>query len=88
MERASEKEYDDLNAGKTEKDKDDERRYKASLSTYDSQAFFVLDTNDQSEFWRYMYEYNKAERTYDGLLCFIERFYRDYDVQDLSDDDL
>jgi hypothetical protein len=46
VERASEKEYDDLNSGKTEKDKDDERKYKASLSTFNSQAFFVLDTND------------------------------------------
>jgi hypothetical protein len=35
-----------------------------------------------------MYEYNKAERTFDGILCFLERFYRYYDVKDLNNDDL
>lgn len=43
----------------------------------------MLDTNDNSEFWRYLYEYNKAERKFDGLLSFIERFYRDFSVKQI-----
>lgn len=40
----------------------------------------MIDTNDTSEFWRYLFEYNKTERKYDGLLNFIEKFFRDYTV--------
>jgi hypothetical protein len=34
IERAGEAEYDAMNAGRTEKDKDDERRFKAGLSAF------------------------------------------------------
>ena len=56
VERIAEAEYDEKNMGKTEKDKDDERRFKAQLSSMaDGQPFFVLDTSDLSEFWRYLF---------------------------------
>lgn len=89
IERAGEGEYDAMNAGKTEKDKDDERRFKAGLSAFaETQPFYVFDTNDKTEFWRYMFEYNKAERSHDGILCFLERFYRDYHIKDIKDENL
>ena len=34
IEKAGEAEYDAMNAGRTEKDKDDERRFKAGLSAF------------------------------------------------------
>ena len=37
----------------------------------------MIDTNDKTEYWRYLYERSSAERKFDGLICFIERFYRD-----------
>ena len=84
VERACEAEYDENNVGKTEKDKDDERKLKAGLSSFkETQPFYVLDSDDTTEFWRYLYEYTKSERKYDGLLSFLERFYRDYTVQEL-----
>lgn len=48
----------------------------------------MFDTNDKTEFWRYMFEYNRAERSYDGILCFLERFYRDYHIKDIKDENL
>lgn len=35
-----------------------------------------------------MFEYNRAERNYDGILLFIERFYRDYQINDIVDENL
>lgn len=85
VDRVAEQEYDEKNAGKTEKDKDDERRFKSELSSFkDAQPFYVIDTNDRTEYWRYLFEYSKAERKFDGLICFIERFYRDYSVRELN----
>jgi len=79
IERSSEVEYEEKNAGKTEKDKDDERKFKAELSSFkDTQAFYVFDTLDKSEYWRYLYEYNDVERKFNGLMCFITDFYHDY----------
>lgn len=84
IERVAESEYDEINAGKTEKDKEDEKRFKQELSSLnDAVPCFVLDTNDKSEYWRYLYEYNKLERKFDGLLYFVERFYRDYTIKEL-----
>lgn len=89
VERASEAEYDDKNYGKTEKDKEDERKFKAQLSSFkDTQAFYVLDTNDKAEFWKYLYEYNVIERREDGLLLFIRNFFRDYRVDELADENI
>lgn len=34
VDRVAEQEYDEKNAGKTEKDKDDERRFKSELSSF------------------------------------------------------
>ena len=85
VERVAETEYDETNAGKTEKDKDDERRFKSELSSFkDAQPFYQLDTNDFTEYWRYLFEYSKSERKFDGLISFIERFYRDYTVKELN----
>jgi hypothetical protein len=78
-----------MNAGRTEKDKDDERRFKAGLSAFaETQPFYVFDTNDKTEFWRYMYHFTKLERAYDGILIFLERFYRDYHIKDIKDENL
>lgn len=35
-----------------------------------------------------MYQYNKHERNYDGILIFLERFYRDYNIKDIKDENL
>ena len=87
VDRISIDEYDKNNLGKTEKDKDDERRFKQQLSSYQGTTpFYLLDTNDQTEYWRYLYEFNKSERKFDGLLNFVERFYRDYAVTELNGD--
>jgi hypothetical protein len=87
IEKASEQDYEDRNAGKTEKDKDDERKFKAELSSFkDTQAFYVFDTLDKYEYWRYLFHYDEIERTGSGLLCFIIDFYTDYQVKDLMDE--
>lgn len=44
----------------------------------------MIDTNDRTEYWRYLYERSTAERKFDGLICFVERFYRDYSVRELN----
>jgi len=73
VERVSEAEYEDKNAGKTEKDKEDERKFKAQLTSYkDTNAYYVLDTNDKGEYWRYLHEFNMNDRKTTGLIMFIE----------------
>jgi hypothetical protein len=89
IERAAENEYDFMYSGKTEKDIDDERRFKAALSQFkDSSPFHVFDPNDKGEYWRYVYEYSKSDRQTDGILNFVCKFYRDYAVSDMKDENL
>jgi hypothetical protein len=91
--RASEAEYDDRNAPggvpKTEKDKEDDRKFKAQLTAFkDTQAYYVLDTKDKTEYWRYLYERNPHDNSPIGMIYFIEQFYRDYSVRELDDENL
>lgn len=89
VDRVAELEYDEQNQGKTEKDKDDERRFKSQLSSFkETTPFYVLDTNDKGEFWRYLHEYHKADRKYDGIISFVEKFYRDYSVKELANENI
>jgi hypothetical protein len=87
--RASEAEYEDKNATATDKDKVDARKFKAQLSSFkDTNAYYLLDTNDKSEYWRYLFEQNYTDNNPKGMLCFIENFYRDYSVKDLDDENM
>ena len=48
----------------------------------------VLDPNDNLEFWRYIHEFNRNENTHQGLLRFLEKFFTDYNVNEIKVDDL
>lgn len=41
-----------------------------------SKALPFIDENDQGEYWRYLYSYRRAEARADGLLLFIQDFYK------------
>lgn len=74
---------------KTEKDKEDDRKFKAALSSFkDSTPYYMLDTNDKSEYWRYLYDQKTSDKNPIGLLIFIEQFYRDYSVRELDDENM
>lgn len=47
-----------------------------------------MDPNDNLEFWRYIHEYNKNENTHSGMLRFLEKFFTDYNVNEIKVDDL
>lgn len=64
---------------KTEKDKIEERAFKASLSSIkDLHSFKFLNSKDHMEFWIYLLDLDKNERKKEGLLPFLERLYREY----------
>ena len=48
----------------------------------------MLDTNDKSEYWSYLYDYDVTSKKANGLLCFIENFYREYSVRELDDENI
>lgn len=48
----------------------------------------ILDPNDNLEFWRYIHEFNRNENTHQGLLRFLEKFFTDYNVNEIKVDDL
>lgn len=54
----------------------------------DSTPYYMLDTNDKSEYWRYLYDHKTSDKNPIGLLIFIEHFYRDYSVRELDDENL
>jgi hypothetical protein len=59
------------------------------LTSYkDTNAYYVLDTNDKSEYWRYLHHYNVNDRKTTGLIVFIEQFYREYTVRELDDENI
>ena len=88
IERVGESEYEMTNAGKSEKDKEDEKRFKQELTSYvNSVATYNTDTNDKTEFWQYLYKKDTEENCEDGLLLFIENFFRDYTVKEIATDD-
>jgi len=50
----------------------------------DSNTFYVLDANDKTEYWRYLFNNDLQEGTQLGLLVFIENLYRDYTVREMD----
>jgi hypothetical protein len=71
--KASEAEYEEKNNLKTEKDKEDDRKFKAALTSFkDTTPYYMLDTNDKSEYWRYLYDYETSDKNPMGMIIFIE----------------
>jgi hypothetical protein len=56
--------------------------------TTSDDSITVLDPNDNLEFWRYIHEFNRNENTHQGLLRFLEKFFTDYNVNEIKVDDL
>lgn len=54
----------------------------------DTSAFYLLDTNDRFEYWRYLYEYSPVDRTKTGLIIFLKNFYRDYSIRELAEESM
>lgn len=86
IEKASEAEYLLKNEGKTEEEIEEAKRLKSTLTSHkETSVLHVFDSSDRSEYWRYLYEFSAQDRRHDGLITFIENFYRDYSVRELED---
>lgn len=48
----------------------------------------MLDSNDKSEYWRYLYEHPEGDTNPIGILIFIENFFRDYSDKELDDESM
>jgi hypothetical protein len=89
VDKSAQIDYEEANFGKNEKDKADEKAFKAGLSSFqDAISLPLVDNLNKEEFWTYLYDYDPQERAEGGLLVFIERFYREYSVGELSDENM
>ena len=65
-----------LNVGKSEAEREEELKNKAMCCSYkDTSDFLIIDPNDKSEFWNYLYKYNTEEQKTYGMLTFVENLY-------------
>ena len=86
--KVAELEHDDKHMGKTLEDVEKEKAVRETLCSWKDQLpIFVLDNEDHSEYWRYLFDETESKKQSNGLLSFITNFYNDYNKKDFGDDD-
>lgn len=74
-----------LNVGKSEAEREEELRNKAQCCSYkDTTPFLIINSQDKSEFWKYLYKYNPEEMKIYGMLAFVENLYQNYSIRELD----
>ena len=70
--------------GKSAEERENERAQKLAVCGFkDSNSFRLLDANDKTEYWRYLFS-GGEDGAQLGLLVFIENLYRDYTVREMD----